>query len=247
VEPDDLGDELGEVPGLGEAFSGEGVVDADDATFEVGDVAAGEGGHFDDAGEGFGHDGVEGDLADVVEETADEGVGGVEFRAGFLGEHFGGGGDGEGVFPEVLAFEEGGGGVRGFVGGVLEGFEDLDGEGEVADGFEAEEDDGLLDGSDGDADAGGGGAGEGKEFAGEGLVGGEELDDFLDAGVGGVGEGEEANDDGGEGGEGVKLLEDELDLAGFDVLVGGGLRHRGFKSLKDEIGMTKKGVQSRVF
>jgi hypothetical protein len=76
----------------------------------------------------------------------------------------------------------------------------------------------LLNGGDGHADAGRGRAGEGKEFAGEGLVGGKEADDFLDAGIGGIGEGEEADDDGGECGEGVKLLKDELDLAGLDVV-----------------------------
>src|SRR5262249_37347779 len=67
VEPDRLGDDLREVPGFGEAFAGKRVVEADDAAFDIGDIAAGEVGHLDDAGETFGHGGVEGDLTNVVE------------------------------------------------------------------------------------------------------------------------------------------------------------------------------------
>ena len=139
VEPDGLGDELWEVPGFGEAFAGEGMIEADDAAFEIGDVAAGESGHFDGAGEALGHDGVESDFADVMEEAADEGIGGLNASAGtggahLGGEHFGGGGDGQGVFPEFLAAEcgfSGGSGSAGVVvgggrGSLLENFEDLD-------------------------------------------------------------------------------------------------------------------------
>ena len=113
---------------------------------------------------------------------------------------------------------------------LLEDFEDFDGEDEVADGFEAEHDDGLLDAGDGGFDAGEGGVGEGEELGGEGLVGGDEGDDFGHFGIWGAGEGHEAESDNGEGGEGIELLEDEFDLAGLDFVgggIGGELGHGG--------------------
>ncbi len=241
MEPDDLGDELGEVPCFGETFAGEGMVHADDTAFEIGDVAAGEGG-------GIGP--TQAKLLGMAasKATLPRNRAGDRRRRrqrdsvcpGFAadGNQFGDGRHGEECFQKSAAMEFG----RFFRTFIfhhfsLENFEDFYGEGEVAHDFKAEADHGLLDGHGGETGegapgAGAGGIGEGEQFGGEGLIGGNELDDFLDFGIGGAGEAEETHGDDGEGREGIELLKDEFDFAGF-IFVG---KRRGVSGMEGEIG-----------
>ncbi len=66
-----------------------------------------------------------------------------------------------------------------------------------------------------------------KEFAGQRLIRGEQLDDFLNFTFGGAGEGQQSNDDRGQRREGVELLQHEFDFARLDFVGGicGGCGH----------------------
>ncbi len=90
MQPDRLGNQLREIPRFGQAFACQGMIQTDDAPFYIRQIAAGQRGHFDDAGEGFRHGGIERDLADVMQEAADEGIGGAGFGFGARGEQLGG-------------------------------------------------------------------------------------------------------------------------------------------------------------
>lgn len=125
VEPDDVLEGVRQPPVFGEAFAGDVVIEAADGLGDVRDVAAFAFGEFDASGEGFGEDVVEGELAEVVKQAAEEGFvgldfecfddagGGIEISEGAavaFGDDLGGAGDAEGVAPEGFVVDAVGGG-----------------------------------------------------------------------------------------------------------------------------------------
>jgi hypothetical protein len=78
VQPDRIANEGRKIPALGEALAGDHVVDADHGPLDVGNIAAEQVGRLDDLREALGQRRVERDLADVVKQPTDKGVGGSQ-------------------------------------------------------------------------------------------------------------------------------------------------------------------------
>ncbi len=72
VQPGDVGDRLRQPPPLAQPLAGRQVVDADDGPLDVGDVAAEQVDALDDPGEALGQRRVQGGLAQVVQQAAQE-------------------------------------------------------------------------------------------------------------------------------------------------------------------------------
>ena len=62
----------GKLPSLGQPLADDHVIQADHRALDIGDVSAQQIGRFDDAGKALGQDRVQGDLAQIVEQAADE-------------------------------------------------------------------------------------------------------------------------------------------------------------------------------
>ena len=80
VQPDAVADDRRQLPPLGQPLADDHVIQADDRPLEVGDVAAEQVGRFDDAAEALGQHRVERDLAQVVQQAADERFGRLDAR-----------------------------------------------------------------------------------------------------------------------------------------------------------------------
>ena len=181
MKPDAFADDLREFPSLGQAFADDHVVDADHGAFDVGDVASEKVRGFDDAGEALGEDGVQGDLAEIVKQSADECLGRSKARLAAVGgfdgfaQKLGAAGHGKRMFPKLRP-----GKLRLTLIGAGKSFEDRDGQDGAAKGFETKENDGPLEGYGIGVNAGVGAMNELKNSSGEGGVAADEGDDLGD-------------------------------------------------------------------
>lgn len=160
---DDFG---GEVPAFGEEGSDLAVIETEDVAFGFDEGPVLGFGNFDDGGGFVFEPGVEGDFADVVEESGGEG-GVVSDEAGALGDGLGPEGGSMAVDPEGAGFE----GVaveRPREPGVGGG-----NEAKVFDAAHPEDDDGIGEAGDLPAEAIVGAVGEAQDSRGEGGVLGE--------------------------------------------------------------------------
>ena len=134
VQPDGFLNRVGQCPLFGQPFADDGMVDAQDALFHLGDVAHRRFGELHHAGKAFGQTRCQGHFAHVVQQTTDEGFVGVDGAVDVRHEHAGGAANGQAVYPEPFTVE----GVGLVVLGPAQRLEDFDAKDGISDGVEAQ-------------------------------------------------------------------------------------------------------------
>ena len=171
----------GQFPSLGQPLADDHVVQADHGAFDIGDVAAKQIRGFDDSGEAFGQDRIQSDLAEIVQQSADEGFGRPKTRFASVGrfdcfaEKFGAAGRGKRMLPEL-----GAGKLRLILVGAGKCLEDRNGQDGAAKRFETEKNDGPLECDGIGANARIGAMNELKDSSGQGGIAADQCDDLGD-------------------------------------------------------------------